>query len=149
MPLVLDSARTRYPDLLKKAVNEIWSVRGQSISGRTGGNQLTYQDFVERADDRAIQVGFSDAKKAFGGDVAQSYVNHLTAGDDDDDTLRDAYVTTSALAIVPEVRAQIDREANELARKWFAGYRVPIKGLSDDRQQEYADIQALAPSRRR
>ena len=144
MHLVLDSARTRYPDLLKKAVNEIWTVRGQAISGRTGGNQLTYQDFVERADDRAIQVGFSDAKKAFGGDVAQSYVNHLTAGDDDDDTLRDAYVTTSALAIVPEVRAQIDREADELARKWFADYRVAIKGLSDDRQQEYADIQALA-----
>jgi type III restriction enzyme len=144
MHLVLDSARTRYPDLLKNAVNEIWTVRGQAISGRTGGSQLTYKDFVERADDRAIQVGFSDAKKAFGGDVAQSYVNHLTAGDDDDDTLRDAYVTTSALAIVPEVRAQIDREADELARNWFAVYRVAIKGLSDDRQQEYADIQALA-----
>lgn len=144
MHLVLEAARVRYPDLLKKAVNEIWTVRGQAISGRTGGNQLTYQDFVERADDRAIQVGFSDAKKAFGGDVAHSYVTHLTAGDDDDDTLRDAYVTTSALAIVPEVRAQIDREADELARMWFAGYRVAIKGLSDDRQQEYADIQALA-----
>ncbi len=144
MHLVLDAARTRYPDLLKKAVNEIWSVRGQAISGRTGESKLTYQDFVERADDRAIQVGFSDAKKAFGGDVAHSYVNHLTAGDDDDDTLRDAYVTTSALAIVPEVRAQIDREADELAQRWFADYRVLVKGLSDDRQQEYANVQALA-----
>ena len=144
MHRVLDVARVRYPDLLKKAVSEIWAVRGQAISGRTGGNQLTYQDFIERADDRAIQVGFTDAKKAFGADVAQSYVNHLTAGDDDDDLLRDAYVTTSALTIVPEVRASIDREADELARKWFSDYRVAIKGLPDDRQQEYADIQALA-----
>ena len=143
MHRVLDAARVRYPDLLKKAVNEIWVVRGQAISGRTGGNQLTYQDFVERADDRAIQVGFGDAKKAFGADVAQSYVNHLTAGDDDD-LLRDAYVTTSALAIVPEVRASIDREADELAHRWFSNYRVAIKGLPDDRQQEYADIQSLA-----
>ena len=144
MHRVLDAAKVRYPDLLKKAVNEIWAVRGQAISGRTGGNQLTYQDFVERADDRAIQVGFADAKKAFGADVAQSYVNHLTVGDDDDDLLRDAYVTTSALAIVPEVRASIDQEADELARRWFSDYRVATKGLPDDRQQEYADIQALA-----
>lgn len=97
-----------------------------------------------RADDRAIQVGFSDAKKAFGADIAQSYLNHLTADDEGDDTLRDAYVTTSALAIVPEVRAQIDREAEKLAQTWFADYRVALKELLDDRQQEYADIQALA-----
>lgn len=141
---VLDAARVRYPDLLTRAVNEIWAVRGQSITGRQGGTQLTYADFAERADDRAIQVGFTDAKKAFGADIAQSYVNHLTADDEDDDTLRDAYVTTSALAIIPEVRAGIDKEADALAGRWFAEYRVDIKGLPDDRQQEYADIQALA-----
>lgn len=141
---VLDAARARHPALLTQAVNEIWAVRGQAITGRQGGTQLTYADFVERADDRAIQVGFADAKKAFGADVAQSYVNHLTADDEDDDALRDAYVTTSALAIIPAVRASIDREADELASRWFAQYRVAIRSLPDDRQQEYADIQALA-----
>lgn len=144
MHRVLDAAQVRHPHLLTRAVNEIWAVRGQSISGRVGHDGLTYQDFVERADDRAIQVGFSDAKKAFGADVAQSYVNHLTDGQDDDDSLRDAYVTTSALAIIPDVRAGIDREADNLASAWFAEYRVAIKGLTDERQQEYADIQALA-----
>lgn len=141
---VLDSAQVRHPKLLTRAVNEIWAVRGQSISGRVGHDGLTYMDFVEKADDRAIAVGFADAKKAFGADVAQSYVNHLTASDDDDDSLRDAYVTTSALAIIPDVREGIDREADKLASEWFAQYRVAIKGLSDERQQEYADIQALA-----
>ena len=96
------------------------------------------------ADDRAIQVGFSDAKKAFGADVAQSYVNYLTEYDEDDDTLRDAYVTTSALAIIPEVRTVIDHEADQLATRWLANYRVAIKSLPDDRQQVYADVQALA-----
>lgn len=144
MHAVLDGARARYPKLLTTAVNEVWAVRGQRITGRRGAKQLTYQDFVEQADDRAIQVGFSDAKKAFGADIAQSYVNHLTARDDDDDTLRDAYVVTSALAIIPEVRTSIDREADLLAKMWFERYRVAIKGLSDDRQQAYADVQALA-----
>lgn len=144
MHRVLDAAQVRHPGLLKTAVNEIWAVRGQSITGRVGGDQLTYADFVERADDRAIQVGFFDAKRVFGADVAQSYVNHLTGDDGDDDLLRDAYVTTSALAIIPDVRAGIDREADALASAWFAEYRVAIKGLTDERQQEYADIQALA-----
>lgn len=144
MHRVLDAARARYPKLLENAVDEIWSVRGQTIVGRQGGKQLTYSDFVEYADDRAIQVGFTDAKKAFGSDIAQSYVNYLTADDDDDDNLRDAYVTASALAIIPEVRSTIDREADELASRWFAQYRVAIRSLPDDRQQAYADVQVLA-----
>ena len=144
MHRVLDAARVRHPGLLGTAVNEIWAVRGQSITGRVGGRQLTYEDFEEQADDRAIQVGFNDAKRAFGADVAQSYVNHLVDDSGDDDTLRDAYVTTSALAIIPDVRVGVDREADELATAWFAEYRVAVKSLSDERQQEYADIQALA-----
>ena len=144
MHLVLDAARARHPRLLDRAVDEIWAVRGQTITGRQSGTQLTYADFVERADDRAIQVGFKDATRAFGGDVATSYVNRLTVDDSDDDGLRDAFVTTAALAIIPEVRAEIDREADALASKWFAEHRVAIRSLSDDRQQEYADIQALA-----
>ncbi len=144
MHRVLDAARARYPKLLETAVNEIWSVRGQTIVGRQGSSQLTYTDFVEHADDRAIQVGFADAKKAFGSDIAQSYVNYLTEHDDDDDMLRDAYVTTSALAIIPEVRTSIDKEADDLAKRWFDTYRVAIRSLPDDRQQAYADVQALA-----
>ena len=143
MHLVLDAARARYPSLLQSAVNEIWAVRGQTITGRQQGSQLTYADFVEFADDRAIQVGFKDAEMAFGGDVAAAYVNRLVDGSDDD-SLRDAFVTTAALAIIPEVRAEIDREADKLATAWFAKYRVDIKSLSDDRQQVYAEIQALA-----
>ena len=53
-------------------------------------------------------------------------------------------MTTSALAIVQEVREKVDREADELAEQWFAEHRVAIKGLTDERQQEYEDIRALA-----
>ncbi|MEV0070805.1 DEAD/DEAH box helicase family protein [Amycolatopsis sp. NPDC050768] len=141
---VLESQRRRHPKLLDKAVSEIWAVRGQTIGGRTGSSHLSYEDFVERADDRAIQVGFTDAKRAFGADIAQSYVNFLADQDEEDDSLREAYVTTSALAIVPEVRAYIDKEADSLSDKWFARYRVQIRDLSDERRQVYDDIAALA-----
>lgn len=149
MHAVLDAARAEHPKLLDKAVDEIWAVRVQSIAGRLDSKVLTYTDFIERADDRAIQVGFNDAKRAFGADVAQTYVTRLAADDPDDDGLRDAYVTTSALAILAEARATIDREAEKLADAWFVEYSPAIKGLPDIRQQEYSDIQALATTPQR
>jgi len=142
MHAVLDGYAVRYRGKLDDAVNEIWNVRGQTLHGKTGGTKITYTEFVERADDRAIGVGFDFAKKAFGGELATSYVNHI-AGDDEDD-LRDAFVTTAALATVKEIRERLDAEADELAAKWFDQYRVAIKGLNDERQQVYAYILALA-----
>lgn len=146
MHAVLDSLAVRYKSELEAAMEEIWAVRGLTISGRRKTGKLTYSEFVERADDRAIRVGFEDAKKAFGADVAQSYVNHLTGHDDDeeDDGLREAFVTVSGLAIVKDVRERVDEEAADLAEKWFAEHRVAIKELPDERQQAFEEIRAEA-----
>lgn len=143
---ILDTCATRYSKQLENAEFEVWAVRGQGIAGTVGKPKLSYIDFVERADDRAIRVAYDDAKRAFGADIAQSYINHVAGPDDesDDDGLRTAYVRTSALATVPDVRIKVDAEADEVAAKWFADYRVDIKSLPDDRQQEYEDIRALA-----
>lgn len=142
---VLDSLAVRFRGELETAMEEIWNVRGLTISGRRKTGKLTYSEFVERADDRAIRVGFEDAKKAFGADVAQSYVNHYAGDDDDDDDrLREAFVAVSGLAIVKDVRERVDREADELADKWFAEHRVAIKELTDERQQVFEEIRAEA-----
>ena len=142
---VLDSLAVRYKDDLQDAMEEIWAVRGLSIAGRRRTGKLTYTEFVERADDRAIRVGFEDAKKAFGADVAQAYVNHLTGPDDEeDDGLREAFVKVSGLAIVKAVRERVDQEADALANEWFAAHRVAIKELTDERQQAFEDIRAEA-----
>ena len=146
MHTILDAYATLYAKQLATAVFEVWAVRGQTIAGTVGASQLVYSDFVERADDRAIRVAFDAARKAFGADIAQSYVNHLAGPDneDADDDLREAYVRTSALATVAEVRVKVDGEADNLAKSWFEQHRVEIKGLSDERQQEYEIIRALA-----
>lgn len=145
MRKILDSLAVRYQDELESAMEEIWAVRGMTISGDKKTGKLTYSEFVERADDRAIRVGFDDAKQAFGADVAQSYVNHVAGDDDeDDDGLREAFVRVSGLAIVKQVREHVDREADELAKKWFAEHRVAIKELSDERRQAFAEIEAAA-----
>lgn len=151
MHAVLDGYRVRFAKQVESAIEEVWAVRGQTITGGMRGSKLTYTDFVERADERAIRVAFNDAKKAFGGYIAATYVNHL-AGPDDPDAdggLREAHVAASALAYVPEVRARVDREADELAETWFAEHRVGILGLNDERKQAYEDIRALATEPRR
>lgn len=144
---ILNAYATRYSDKLDSAIQDVWDVDVKAIEGRFGKKGLSYAEFVERADDRAIRTGFEAAKKAFGADVAQSYVNHLAGPDDEasaDDGLREAYVRAAALATVKEVRDKVDLEALELTDRLFAEHRVAIKGLPDVRQQEYEDIRAMA-----
>lgn len=149
---ILDECREQHAQALAKAVTEVWTVRGQAIAGRVGGFKLHYSDFAELADDRAIRVAFEDARKAFGSDVANSYVNHIAGPDDDDaddDSLRDAYVLSSALAYVPAVRETVDAAADQMVEAWFAEHDEAIKRLVDQRQQEYQTIRALATSPKR
>ena len=143
---ILDAYATRFSDKLDPAIQEVHDVHIKEIQGHYGEEELSYADYVERADDRAIRSGFEAAKKAFGADIAQSYVNHLAGPDEDgsdDDGLREAYVRVAALATVKEVRDKVDLEALELTDRLFAEHRVAIKALSDVRQQEYEDIRAM------
>jgi hypothetical protein len=146
MHIILDAYATRYADKLNAAIQEVWDVHVKEIAGRFGREELTYAEFVERADDRAIRVGFEAAKKAFGADIAQSYVNYLAGSDDGaaDDGLREAFVRVTALATVKEVRDRVDKEAIELTERWFAEHRVAIGELPDVRQMEYDEIRAMA-----
>ncbi len=147
MHQILDGYGTRYKDKLENALKEVWAVHVQQIEGRFGITGLTYSQFVERADDRAIRSGFEAAKKAFGSDIAQSYVNYLAGPDNDDsddDGLREAYVRAAALATIKDIRDKVDQEALELTNKMFVEFRVAIKQLTDIRQQIYEDIRAMA-----
>ena len=143
---ILDAYATRYSDKLDAAIQEVWAVHVQEIAGRYFQTGLTYAEFVERADDRAIRTGFEAAKKAFGADIAHSYVNHLAGPDreNEDDGLREAYVRAAALATVKELRDKVDVEALELTERLFAQHRVSIRSLPDIRQQEYENIRAMA-----
>lgn len=147
----LESLADRYDEQLRSAVLEVETVRGMTISGRLGSKKLSYADFAERADERAIRVAFEEAKRAFGADIAQSYVDLLAdpALDDGDDALRAAFVKAAALATVPNVRERVDAAAKEIVTEWFDEYRIAIRGLADERRETYDDIrsQAVDPQR--
>lgn len=147
MHITLDGFAERYDGQLRNAEVEVRTVRGMSIAGRFGGDKLSYADFTIRADERAIRVAFEDAKRAFGADIAQSYVDHLAGEDDpdaDDDGLRGAYVRAAALATIAIVREKVDVAAKDLVDEWFADHRVALLGLSDERREVYDEIRAQA-----
>lgn len=147
---ILESLAARYDGQLRSAEIEVRTVRGMSISGNFGGKKLTYADFAEIADERSIRVAFEDAKRAFGADIAQSYVDYLAGpdgADPEDDGLRAAYVKAAALATIPTVREKVDLAAKEVVDEWFDEARVALLRLSDERRDTYDEIraQAVAP----
>jgi hypothetical protein len=141
----LDGYATVHAAEVEAAVQEVRAVHIETLTGVQGKGGVTYATRTVAADDRAIRTALDEAKRVFGADVALSYVNHLVGtSDEDDEDLREAYVRASALAMVKELREKIDRDADHLVIGWFAEHRVEIKGLTDDRQQEYEDIRSLA-----
>lgn len=143
----LESLAARYDGDLRNAEIEVLTVRGMTISGRTSSKKVSYADFNERADGRAIRVAFEEAKRAFGADIAQSYVDFLAdpaVEDEEDDALRAAFVKAAALATVPNVREKIDDAAKGIVSEWFDDHRVALRGLADERREAYDEIKAQA-----
>ncbi|MEI2715603.1 MAG: DEAD/DEAH box helicase family protein [Candidatus Nanopelagicales bacterium] len=140
---VLDGLSVRYQDQVKEAVADVETADGEAIQGTRGGT-ITYSPFSETADDRTIEDAYRAAGRAFTPDLTRTYAEHLAPDEEDDDALRDAHVKIAALALVPEIKEALDREADALAKKWFNEQRVAIKGLSDDRQSLYNEIQAMS-----
>lgn len=146
MHAVLDGCAARFKAELADAVTEIWTVHGETVAGQAG-KELTFDRFTEVADDRSIRDAFRQAGRVLSPAIAGSYVDHLAGPDPedgDDDGLRDAYVKVAALALIPQVKDELERAATALAADWFDTYRVPIKDLTDERQAVYNDIKAMS-----
>ena len=101
------------------------------------------EGFTEIADDRSVEADFKAAGRVLSPDLARKYADHVAVGDDDDG-LFDAHVKVAALAKVDDVQAELDREADALAKKWLGEYRVAIKGLADERRAVYDEIIAMS-----
>jgi hypothetical protein len=145
---VLDESAKTYRSRVKAATAEVLAVRLQEISAKFGKAGVEYADIVAEADERTVRFAFDEARKAFGSDIANAYVDRLTADDDSDEALRDALVRTAALSCVPEVREAVDKAADRMADELFTEHADAIQSLPDDRQQEYRDINALAATPR-
>lgn len=140
MHRMLDGLQKIYEAKFLSAVQDILDVRVNTVSGKVGDDNVGVISRIIAADERAIRTGFENAKRVFGRDVANSYLNHLLETDDDDDPR----IAIAALATLPEVWDRVNEEAIRVFDEWFSESRVAIKSLSDVRRQEYDEIRALA-----
>lgn len=136
---MLDGLQKMYEAKFLSAVQEILDVRVNTVSGKVGNDSVGVISRIIAADERAIRTGFENAKRIFGRDIANSYLDHLLESDDDDPR-----IAIAALATLPEVWDRVNEEASRVFDEWFSESRVAIKALRDVRRQEYDDIRALA-----
>lgn len=141
---VLDGRRVQYKAKVDAAVQDVLTMEGEELRGKLHTNTaVSRKAFTDTADHRAIQDSYRAAGRVFSADLARTYVGHLAGPDADDDELRDATVQLASLALVPEVAEDIDDEANKLAADWLLQTRVQRKGLTDERQAVYDELESM------
>ena len=142
----LDGLLAQHKKKVAAARKGILQVEGETLVARVVGGEVRERyTFVEAADEHAVEADFKAAGRALTADLARKYADYLATGDEDDG-LFDAHVKVAALAKVDGLSDDLDREADELVRKWFGQYRVAIKGLTDERRAVYDEIRGMSPA---
>ena len=142
----LDGLLVQHKEKVAAASKGILEVKGETLVARVvSGEVLEYRPFAEVADEQSVEADFRAACRTLTADLARKYADHLASGDEDDDGLFDAHVKAAALAQVDGVSDELDRGADRIAKRWFAKYRVEIKGLTDERRTVYDEIKGMSP----
>ena len=143
----LDGLMAQYKEKVAEASKGILQVDGETLVARVVGGEVRHrQAFAEAADDLSVDTDFRAASRVLTADLARKYADYLARSVAGDDGLFDAHVKVAALTKVDQVPGELDREADEIAKNWFAKYRVDIKGLSDERRSVYDEIKGMSPN---
>lgn len=144
MHKVLDASQARYADEIDAARKAVLTVEGKSLDVDLRGKKKSFNDFWEDADYAVIEDAYRRAARILSADLARTYAEYLaakkTSADSPEDALMEAHADIAALGLVPEVKTYLDAEADKLSKAWLDAYRIPIKSLSDARQDVYRQI---------
>lgn len=138
---VLDGLAAKHKAEVEAASEAIMEVSGETLVVGVFAREVSPAGtFTEVADERSIDADFRSAGRILGLDLARKYADHIAVPADDDDGLLEAHVIVAALAQVLGIKEELDREADNLAKRWLTEYRVAIKNLSDGRRAIYDEI---------
>jgi hypothetical protein len=148
MHAVLDTAQQTYATKIVDARDAVMTVEGKTLTADTETQKTTFNDFVEAADYAVIEDAYRRAGRAISPDLATSYAEHLAASmedeEDEEEALIEAHTIIAALGLVPKIKDDLEAEAERLARQWLGEYKDAIKGLTDERQEVYRQIQEMS-----
>ena len=147
---VLDAAAARYAEQIGRARKAVLTVGGKSLRTDLRTGEMSFDDFVEAADHAVVEDAYRRAGRTIGPDLANTYSDRLArrdgVPDDIEESLMQAHATVAALGLSPEAAEYIEAEAERLAERWLARYRIDVKSLSDKRQDVYRQIREMSTS---
>lgn len=139
----LDGAAAQFSREVEAATQTVMTVHGETLRFNLAAGEGRFIDFVEAADQAAIDEIYRRAERELSPQLAKSYAHHLAFGggstDDAEQALIDARTKIAALGLVPAIVERLEEEAEKLFRKWLGDHRVEIKNLPDARRQIYRD----------
>jgi type III restriction enzyme len=145
---VLDGLRVRYDEEVRKASEVVLIVEGKTVTADVETKAMSFDDFVEAADYSVIEDAYRRAARIISPDLAHTYSEHLaskaSSTEDPEDALLRAHTVIAALGLVPQIKEDLEVEAEKLSNRWLTEYRVDIKRLSDERQEVYRDIREMS-----
>lgn len=147
MHKVLSGIRVRYADEIKAAREGVLTVEGVTATTNVATKEMTFNDFVEKADYAVIEDAYKRAARIISPDLAKTYSEHIADEDEDEDpeeALIEAHTEVAAIGLVPEIKKDLEVEAEKLSNKWLTEFRVQIKSLSDERQEVYRQIREMS-----
>ncbi len=148
MHKVLDAARVRYAEEIKKAREGVLTVEGKTVKTDIKTKAMSFDDFVEAADYAVIEDAYTRASRIVSPDLARTYSEYLASkvdGEKDpEDALIEAHTVVAALGLVADIKDHLEAEAEKLSNRWLGQYRVLIKNLSDERQEVYRELREMS-----
>ncbi|MBK8809527.1 MAG: DEAD/DEAH box helicase family protein [Acidobacteria bacterium] len=148
MHKALDAARVKYQDEIVSARTSVLTVEGQTVRTDVGTKAMTFDDFIEAADYAVIEDAYRRAGRVISADLARTYSEKIAADINDvedlDDALIEAHTIVAAIGLVPDIKADLDGEAEKLSNRWLSEYRIGVKSLSDERQDVYREIREMS-----
>ncbi|MDR3489788.1 MAG: DEAD/DEAH box helicase family protein [Bradyrhizobium sp.] len=148
MHKMLDGARVRYAEEIKKARSAVMTVEGKTARADVKTNSLSFNDFLEAADFVVIEDAYKRAGRAISPDLATTYSEHLADNGDEDadheEALIEAHTVIATIGLVAEIKVDLEVAAEKLSNQWLSQYRVAIKNLSDERQEVYREIREMS-----
>jgi type III restriction enzyme len=148
MHKVLDGAQVRYAEEIRKAREGVLTVEGKTVRVDAETKALSFNDFVEAADYAVIEDAYKRAARVITPDLARTYSEHLAKkadkDEDPEDALIEAHTIVAALGLVPNIKDDLEAAAEKLSNQWLTQFRVPIKSLSDERQDVYRQIREMS-----
>jgi type III restriction enzyme len=148
MHKVLDGTQVRYAEEIRKTRASVLTVEGKTVKADVETKGMTFNDFVEAADYAVIEDAYKRAARVISPDLVTTYSEHLASkapeDEDPEDALIEAHTVIAAMGIVADIKDDLDLAAEKLANQWLTHYRVPIKSLSDERQEIYRQIREMS-----